>query len=313
MVKKASSQSKQKSEPKPKRKKKAANLKNSNLSSYKKLPNVLELVKTSSQTLWRFRYLLVGISLVYGLLNLILVQGLSNSSDIAGLKNQLNQTIHGHFSSLLSGLSVFVLLVGSAGNGSSQTAGSYQLFLAIIASLAVIWALRNLLAGHDIKLKDAYYKGMYPFIPFILILLVIAIELSPLIIGATIYGTVISSDIAIGLVERILFLVIFILFASLTFYWLSSSVFALYIVTLPDMTPIKALKSAKQLVKGRRFIVFRKLIALPIILIIVAAIIMLPIIIWLTVLSKWIFFLLTMLALIAVHTYLYTLYREMLE
>jgi hypothetical protein len=43
------------------------------------------------------------------------------------------------------------------------------------------------------------------------------------------------------------------------------------------------------------------------------AIIMLPVIIWLTPLARWTFFLLTLAALAAVHAYMYTLYRELLN
>jgi hypothetical protein len=39
----------------------------------------------------------------------------------------------------------------------------------------------------------------------------------------------------------------------------------------------------------------------------------LPIITWLTPLTQWVFFLLTMFSLVAVHAYMYTLYREMLN
>jgi uncharacterized membrane protein YoaK (UPF0700 family) len=94
---------------------------------------------------------------------------------------------------------------------------------------------------------------------------------------------------------------------------ISSSLFALYIVTLPDMTPFKALRSARELVRHRRWTVLRKILFLPIILLVVAAIIMLPIIIWLTSLAQWVFFLLTMFALVAANAYMYTLYRELLN
>ncbi|HTB49184.1 MAG TPA: hypothetical protein VK712_03820, partial [Verrucomicrobiae bacterium] len=112
-----------------------------------KLPNVWRLTKTAAETLWLHKRLFIGITLVYGVLNLILVKGLASSTDVGGLKSQLSQAFHGHFGSLASGLSIFVVLVGSAGNGSSQTAGAYQLFLALVTSLAIIWALRQVLAG----------------------------------------------------------------------------------------------------------------------------------------------------------------------
>ena len=79
------------------------------------------------------------------------------------------------------------------------------------------------------------------------------------------------------------------------------------------MTPIKALRSAKELVKGRRWLVLRKVLCLPIILITVAGIIMLPIIIIITPLAQYIFFILTMISLTAIHAYLYTLYRELIN
>jgi hypothetical protein len=278
-----------------------------------RLPNAWQLTKKTAQLLWRYRGLFIGITLVYGVLNLILVQGLASGTDVNSLKHTLNQVFTGHLGSLASGLTVFVVLIGSAGNGSSQTAGAYQLFLALITSLAVIWALRQLLAGMQLRIRDAYYRGMYPLIPFILVLLVIGLQLLPLIIGAGLYSTVITNGIAVHLVEKALWLIVFALLVALTLYLISSSLFALYIVTLTDMTPLKALRSAKELVHNRRLSVLRKIIYLPVGLFIIAAIIMVPIIIVLTPLAQWIFFLLTMFSLVAVHAYMYTLYRELLN
>jgi hypothetical protein len=278
-----------------------------------KLPSVWRLTKQVAQTLWAHRRLFVGIILVYGLLNLVLVRGLASNTDIGSLKSQLSQVFTGHFGSLISGLSIFAVLVSSAGNGSSQTAGAYQLFLGLITSLAVIWALRQALSGTNVRIRDAYYRGMYPLIPFMLVLLVVILQLLPLVIGGGIYGIVLSSGIAVYTSEKLIFLLLFILLGLLSFYLITSSLFALYIVTLPDMTPIKALRTARQLVRHRRWTVLRKIICLPIILLIVAAIIMVPIIVVATALAQWIFFILTMFAVAAVHTYMYTLYRELLR
>jgi len=278
-----------------------------------RLPNVWRLSKAVVELLWLHRRLFIGITLVYGLLNLILVKGLASSTDVASLKSQLNQIFTGHLGSLASGLSIFVVLVGSAGNGSSNTAGAYQLFLALIVSLAVIWALRQVLAGHRLRIRDAYYQGMYPLIPFILVLLVVGLQLIPLLIGSSLYSLVITNGIAVHVIEKLLWALLFIVLALVSLYMLSSSLFALYIVTLPDMTPLKALRSARQLVRHRRWTVLRKVLALPVILLLVAAVIMLPIIVWLTPLAQWIFFLLTMFAVTAVHAYMYSLYRELLN
>lgn len=278
-----------------------------------KLPNVWQLTKTTWAILWQHKKLFIGITLIYGLLNLVLVQGLAGGTDVSSLKHSLSQAFTGQLGSLVSALGVFVALVGSSGNGSSQTAGAYQLSLGIITSLAVIWALRQVLAGATVRIRDTYYRGMYPLVPFILVLLVIGLQLLPLLIGSTLYNLVISNGIAVNLIEKLAWLLLFVLLAAWSLYMISSSLFALYIVTLPDMTPRKALRSARELVRTRRWTVLRKILCLPIILLIVAAGIMVPIIIVLTPLAQWIFFLLTMFALVAIHAYMYTLYRELLN
>jgi hypothetical protein len=278
-----------------------------------KLPNVWRLSQAASRTLWQHKGLFIGITLVYGLLNVILAQGLSGSTNVSTLKHTLDQASTGHIDALASGLSIFALLVGSAGNNSSPTAGAYQLFLALIASLAIIWALRQMLAGARVRIRDAYYRGMYPLIPFILVLFVVGLQLLPLLIGSTVYSLVINNGIAVIFIEKLVWALLYGLLALLSLYMISSSLFALYIVTLPDMTPMKALRSARELVRYRRWTVLRKILCLPIILLVIAAIIMLPIIVWLTPLAQWVFFLLTMFSLVGVHAYMYTLYRELLN
>lgn len=278
-----------------------------------KLPSVWQLTETAWQTFWRHKKLFAGITLIYGLLNLLLVQGLAGGADVTTIKNAFNQASSGNFGPLASGLSVFAVLVGSAGNGSSQTAGAYQLSLGIVTSLAVIWALRQVLAGKSIRIRDAYYHGMYPLVQFILVLLVIGLQLLPFIIGSTLYNLVVANGIAVGGLERAGWLALFAAGLGWSVYMISSSLFALYIVTLPDMTPLKALRSARELVKGRRWAVILRLVFLPVVLFLASAIVMVPIIIVLTPLAKWVFFLLTMFTLVAAHTYMYTLYRELLD
>ena len=279
----------------------------------KRLPSAWQLTEASGRLLWRHRRLFGGITLLYGLLTLLLIQGIAGGTDVSSLKDGLNQVFNGHLGSLASSLSVFVVLVGSAGNSSSQTAGAYQLFLALITSLAVIWSLRQVLQGRTIRLRDAYYRGMYPFIPFILVLIVVSLQLLPLLIGSSLYSLVITNGIAVSLVEKLIWAAVFAGLGALSLYWISSSLFALYIAALPDMTPLKALRSARELVRGRRWPVLRKVLFLPLVLLVAAAIIMVPIIIWLTPVAQWVFFLLTMFSLVAIHTYMYAFYRELID
>jgi len=67
-----------------------------------RLAAVWKLSQTAAQTLWEHRVLFIGITLVYGLLNLILVRGFANGTDVGSLKTQLGQLFNGNFGSLAS-------------------------------------------------------------------------------------------------------------------------------------------------------------------------------------------------------------------
>jgi hypothetical protein len=246
-------------------------------------------------------------------LNLVLVQGLTTGSNVTELKSEVKKTFSGHLGSVGTSAGVYIELLGSAGNGSSNTAGAYQVVLFIVVSLALIWSLRQIHAGKIIRIRDAYYNGMNQLVPFVLVILVLFAQLIPLIIGGSLYGISVNNGVALNLFEKLIFLFIFLGFATWSIYLISATLFGVYIVTLPDMTPLKAIRSAKALVKKRRLLVIRKIIALPFILIVASAIVMIPIIIVATFLAKWVFFIITTLMLLAVHSYLYNLYREMLN
>jgi hypothetical protein len=253
------------------------------------------------------------LSLIYAFLYLILVRGLSGGINLTAIKSSLNHTKGA--SSLSVGLSLLSDLVGNSSSGQSSgvNSGVYQTILLIIVSLAIIWALRQVYNKTKIRVRDAFYKGMYPVIQFTLVLLVIAIEFIPLLIGAALYSQVITNGIAVGVPEKIIWAIIFILLALVSLYLSTSTLFALYIVTLPDMTPFKAMRSARALVRQRRFLVLRKILFLPVIVILGVVIVMLPIIILLTPIASWIFLIIAISLLVFFHSYIYALYRELIN
>lgn len=277
------------------------------------LSNVLVLTQSAAKILWQNRILFSGITVIYGLLNIFFAQALSGGANIVAIKDALDQTLGSNFGQIGASFSIFVYIVGTSGNNANQAASAYQLILSLISSLAVIWALRQVYAGKTIRVRDAFYRGMYPLVPFIIILLIIVLQMIPLIIGSTLYSLVITNGIAVHLIEQVLFGVLFAGLAGITLYWLTASVMALYVVTLPSMTPIKALNSGKELVKGRRWIVLRKLIFLPLLLLVVAAVVMMPIIAIYAPAAKYVYFVLTMFGLVAIHSYIYALYRDLLN
>lgn len=278
-----------------------------------KLANSFRIAKRALNLLWQHKKFLFVLVLIYGVLNIIFVRGFSGGADVGNLKDTLNQLFTGNWGSLYSSLTVFALLVTSSGNTSSDVAGAYQMVLVLLVSLAIVWSLRQFMVGARIRVRDAFYQGMYPLVPVLLVLVVIGLQFLPLLIGSSLYSIVINNGIAVDALEKTLFALLYACLALLSLYMVSSSVFALYIATLPDMTPMKALRSARELVRFRRFSVLRKVLFLPLMLLIGAAVIMVPIIIFLTPAAEWVFFVLTMFGIVIIHAYMYTLYRELLN
>ena len=278
------------------------------------LRGAFRLFIASVNTLYSRWPLFGGIVLVYLVLTIVLVKGFGVSSDIAQLKSTVLQLFNGGSAQLVTSLTLFSVLLSNANSTSSEVAGAYQSVLLIFISLVLIWSLRQSLTGKkvNVTVRDAFYKGLYPVVPFLLVLMVIGLQLIPLLAANFLYGVVFANGLAVTAIEKGLWIVLLGLLAILSLYMITSSVFALYIVTLPDVRPMQALRSARDLVRHRRWIIMRKVIFLPIALLILAAIIVVPIIILSPVVAEWTFFVLSMLTLALVHSYFYNLYRELL-
>lgn len=275
-----------------------------------KLANVWDLTLMCLKLLWRYRWLYIGILLIYGIVNLVVARGFSVGSDPTSLKNTLDSLFPGSFQQVIGSVALFSIMLSNAGT----TAGiGYEVVFLLFVSLALIWALRNTSNGSSIKIRDAYYRGMYPIIPFMIVILVMFLEMLPMVGGISLYLYAVGYHIAVTALEQILFIVIALALSVLSLYWLCSSIMAMYIVTLPDMAPMKALRSAKKLVKGRRLAVLLRVIYLPIAMLVAALVIMIPAIIFISHLSQWVLLLLSLVFVAIFHSYLYNLYRELLE
>ena len=276
------------------------------------LPSGWSIFKRAVAIIWSAKKLFLGIALIYGVLNLLLIQGLGNTGDIQTLKSTFDTAFHGQIGHLFSGLAVFSFLVVSSGNSANTSSSPYQTLLVLFISLVVIWSLRQTVAGVAVRVRDAFYRSGYPLVVFLLVLLVVCLQLLPIYIGAQLYALVVNGGIAVLVIEKVLWGMLFALLALLSIYMLSSSLFALYIATLPDMTPMKALRSARELVRYRRWTVLRKLVFLSFMLLLVAFLIMLPFILFATFLAAWVFFILSTAGIVLIHAYMYTLYRDLL-
>jgi len=253
-----------------------------------------------------------GIVLVYLILNIVFASGIGNlSNSVSSIKADLNSSSN-HAHPVVAGASGFLTLVSSAGAGSSSTGSALQMVLIVIESLVIIWALRQLLAGNKIGIRQSYYNAMTPLVPFLIVGFFIVLQLLPAIIGAAAFSTVATSISSASGLWTVLFGALFVGLAAWTIYMLSASVFAIYIVTLPGMFPRAALKSAANLVRYRRWPILRRVLFLPILLLLIMGVIMIPLILYATFLVVPVFYILSMLVILFIHSYLYSLYRGLL-
>lgn len=256
-----------------------------------------------------------GIIGIYFVLTVMLVKGFGSGSNLVQLKDSISGAIHGNgVQQLVNGVTLFGVLLGNANTTPSDVASAYQSMLLIIMSLVLIWALRQCMGSKQVKVAvhDAFYKGLYPLVPVLLVMCVIGLQTLPMVFANFVYSTIFPAGLAVTPIEKGLWGMLLGLLVLLTFYMVTSSIFALYIVTLPNVRPMQALRSARELVRHRRFMVMRKLLFLPAALLVLAAVIVVPIIVLSAGLAEWVFFMLSMLGLAMFHSYVYHLYRELL-
>lgn len=278
------------------------------------LPSARLLMLDSIKTLrtnWRF---FGGVSLIYGLLLLVFVRGVGGGIDVVSTKDLINQSLGEGASNWSTSFNIFTDLAGGTSMSNNDLTSLYQTIIVIICSLVVIWGLRQVHTKgvKTLKAKDGFYNGMYPLVPVLLVVFVVALQFLPMTLAVSLYATTVGSGLAITAVEQLLWITLASLMTLLSLYMLASSIFAIYIATLPRMEPIQALRTARKLVAHRRFIVVRKLLLLPIVLMLLLGLIVIPFIAFVPVVAELVFFALSILLLPLGHAYIYNLYRSLL-
>lgn len=272
-----------------------------------------KILRMSIRHLWLNKRLFGGILLVYLVLFALLVKGLATNFQLAETRNQIEEAVDGDLGNIEMGAVLFGTLIGTASRAPSESSAVYQTLLFVVMSLAVIWALRQTFeAPKSIKMKQAFYSGMAPFVTYLLVCLVILLQLLPALIGSFIYSIVVNNSIAVGWIEQVMWLVFLVAALGVSVFFVSSSLFATYIVTLPGIEPLQALRKSRSLVKFRRFLIIRKVLFLPVVLLMFMLLIFFPLVIYAAVAAEVLFMIFSLALLILAHTYLYILYREML-
>lgn len=276
-----------------------------------KLPSIKVLSQQTADILKENKKFFIIFSAMYGGFSFLFIQSASATLNISEAREIIGDSLGG---ALPTSIALYAELIGNSTQFTNQIVALYQFIIILIFSLAVIYGLRHMYGkqAQKVSVKASLYKGMTPLVPILLVLAVIGLQFLPLSVGSSIYASVIGAGLAITSIERVFWVLFVGLTGLMTLYLISGSIFALFIVTLPDMTPMRALRASRELVRFRRLEVIRKVVFLPFALLVLLGLVVIPFIAVLPGLAQLVFLVASALVLPIVLTYMYNLYRSML-
>jgi hypothetical protein len=224
-----------------------------------------------------------------------------------------------------------ILAAGATGALNSAQIGSqgqsqiFPILIGLLTWLTTVWLLRAILAGRRPKMRDGLYNAGAPILPTFLVSAVIIVQLIPMALAFFAYNAAVVSGLLDGGAEAMMFWLVAGLLVVLSLYWITSTLIALVVVTLPGMYPMQALRTAGDLVVGRRVRILLRLLWLVFTVVLTWAIVVIPIIlfdgwiksawdaIWWLPLVPIVLLLMGAFTVIWVAGYVYLLYRKIVE
>lgn len=293
------------------------------------LPGYWKFTASVMALLWKNKRLFGMLTGLYVLLTALLVGVASESAyqqTVTAVKETGGDFVTGGLGGLEQAGAVFLTTV--TGGSSASADASQQIYgglIGLLVWLTTVWLLRALLAGQKPRLRDGMYNAGAPLVSTFLVSLVLAVQLLPLALVGIAFGAASASGLLNGGVEAMLFWVAAALLVSLSLYWVTGTFMALVVVTLPGMYPMVALRTAGDLVVGRRLRLLARLAWALVWLALGWAVIMIPLIMfdtWLKAAAPgmaWLplvpvaLLLFGAVSVVMMAAYIYLLYRKVVE
>jgi hypothetical protein len=289
-----------------------------------KLPGYIAFANSVWAIIWKNRRFFIKFFLLFCVFSVVLL-GVLNQESYVKMRDSINSAEESSTTDL-GVMKYLTLAISAVTSSSGSTVSEGQQVIGVIMFLfgwlMLVWALRHILAGNKPRLRDALYGAGSPLVSTLFILIVAVLQLIPLALSLLAYQAlagvgIISNGIAI---ENMAFWVAEAVIVALTLYWLTSTFIALLIVTLPGKYPGAALKAAGDIVGGIRLRILLRLLYMAWPVLLMWLLILVPIIIldnaiqisWLPLVPLTIL-LLTTLTIIWCASYIYLLYRKVVE
>lgn len=294
-----------------------------------KLPGYWALTNDVRKIVWGNKRVFLCLALIYGILTFIVI-GLASQSMYQDYANTLRES----GSKLFEGQwweigQATILFAGGVLGTLNNSPGDVEKFVAVLLGLLVwlttIWLLRAIMAGKKPYLRDALYNAGSPIISTFLVFLVGVIQLLPVALAALAFAAASSTGLVGSGIESMVFWAFELLLLTLTLYWITSTLFGMVVVTLPGMYPLHAIRTAGDLVIGRRIRVLLRLLWGIWLTIAIWAVIMVPLILldaWLKSMWSWfqwfpfiplLLLVVASLSIVWLSAYMYIFYRKVVD
>ena len=273
------------------------------------IPTTAQLFKQTALFLWKYKKIFFLAAAVYVVVYILIIRSpiTSNVGQIQkAVKNAVGDKSGTSFKTEFVTLGA---VLSTSNNHGNSTLFIGSLFL---ISLIYIWMIRQLHSNNTFQVRDAIYQAPISLIPTFIILLVMVAQFFPFAFASFVYSIARTGGMFTTGLEDLSFFMVVIGIAILSFFWLTSTVMSLYIVTLPGMRPVAALKAGNDVVRFRRLTVFRRILGLVVTLVIFYLLMLLIIIRVRSGLTFWFAEAFQILVVPFVHIYLYKLYRALL-
>ncbi len=291
-----------------------------------KMPGYLSFSAYTIKTLLHLKKTFLLLALAYAILTIALV-GMASQDTYTTLISTLTQTggdaFKGNFGQLgQAGLLLLTIMSGGISQSLTEGQQIYATIIALLTWLTTVWMLRNILASKKVKLRDGLYNAGSPILSTFIVGLVLVIQLIPFALALIGYSAASSTGLLSSGVEAMLFWIVAGLLSILSLYWITSTIIALVVVTLPGMYPFRAIKTAGDLVIGRRVRIMMRLLWMAVCAFMAWVIVMLPVILLVTWLNNlwpalqgipvipFVIVALSSLTIVWAASYVYLLYRK---
>lgn len=249
-----------------------------------KLPGYWAFTLRVNKTILQYKRLLLSLAVIYALFYALII-GIGSQETYVMLADSFQETgqelLAGSWNQLAQAGLLFVSVASSGLNAEiTATQQAVGLVLILFVWLTVVWMLRRLLNGQQVRLRDALYSAGAPIIPTAILAGVIVVQLIPLAVAAIAYSAADATGLLLGGVETMLFWFAAGALAILSLYWITSTFFAMIITTLPGTYPFRALSIAGDMLVGRRLKVLLRWLWMAFVIILFWAVVLIPVILF---------------------------------